>query len=60
MTRKQVKIGAKIAFVDDPEDVGTIGGFDDFGIEVYYPEKSVLWNPLTISWLELKHYNIVT
>lgn len=60
MTRKQVKIGVKVSFCDDPEEVGEIGGFDDFGIDIYYPEKSVLWNPLTISWLEIRNWKIVS
>lgn len=59
MTRKQVKIGQKVAFCDFPEDVGEIRSFDSLGIDVYYDGKSILWNPCTISWLDLKLYNVV-
>lgn len=59
MTRKQVKVGAKVAFCDFPEEIGEIRSFNDFGIDIYYEGKSILWNPHTISWLDIKDYNLV-
>ena len=59
MTRKQVKEGAKVYFIDEPNDIGTIGDFDGFGINIYFEGKSILWNPLTISWLEIRDWSVV-